>query len=268
MYSLPALDSEYPKLVEKLNSFLRTSDFTEFDLAVLKREANKIKNNVDLASGFALLGMIACLEKDEKNVRSFFDRAIQQSSGELPHVINFAVSLKNLCFLDEAYRYVCSAHLQDPLNAECLDFLIEMACILNRKDDFNKFTTEWRRLTKEEHLLQSIPRYVRTDEKECSDFLRKNLKQNNVLPPEHVEPAKIIEECGPELVRIFGAPINVVLEIMPDPDNISNLVGWVQWFGNFDEGMRLYDEFEQWFIDHDYDLKTNIVAFNIEFVGA
>lgn len=267
MYSIPALKSKYPNLVEKLNLFLTTSDFSTFDLTLLKKEAKEIKENVDLAGGFALLGMISCLEKDEKNVRSFFERAIQQSGGELSHIINFAVSLKNLCFFEEAYGYASDAHEQHPLNLECIDFAIEMACALNKKVDFIKLTTERRKITKEAHPLEFIPRYTRTDEKECSDFIRKNSEPNHVLPPGHIDPLRVFKECGPELVRTFGAPLNVVTEVMLDSDHKPNLVAWVQWFGGMDHGMELYDQFEQWYIEHDYDMKTDIVSFNIEFVG-
>ena len=268
MYSIPALKSKYPVLVEKLNHLLKASDFSTLDLVRVKKEAKEIKEHVDLASGFSLLGMISCLEKNEMKMRSFFKRAIQQSSGGLSHILNYAVSLKNLGFLEEAYDFAIEAHDQNPLSLECIDFTIEIACILNKKAEFEKLATRWRKLNKEPHTLELSPRIIRPDEKGVSDFIQKHSKPNYELPSGHLYPEKIVLECGLEMIRIFGAPLNVVIEIMLDPDAKPNMVAWIQCFGDFDEGMRLYDQFEQWYIDHDYDLKTDIVSFNIEFVEA
>jgi len=267
MYPIPGLKSKYPDLVEKLNQFSATSEVSSFDLIRLKKEAEEIKENVDLASGFALFGMISCLEKDERQVRSFFKRAIQQSGGELSHILNFSVSLKKLGFFEEAYGYAFEAYEQDPVNLACIDLTIEMACILNKKVDFKKFATAWSKITKENHSLEIIPRITKTDEKEDSDFIRKHSEGNQELPPGHIDPDKVFKECGPEIVRIFGAPLNIVREVMLDPDYKPNLVAWIQWFGDMVDGMELYDQFEQWYIEHDYDMKTDIINFNIEFVG-
>ena len=266
MNSISAIKSKYPDLVEKLNQFLRASDISALDLARATKEAKEIKDHVDLASGFSLLGMIACLEKNEKEMRSFFKRAIQQSGASLPHVLNYAVSLKNLGFLEEAHDIAIEAHEQSPLNLECIDFNIEMACILNKKTEFEKLTAEWRKLNKEPHTLELSPRIVSSDEKEYSDFIREYSMPNYELPSGHLPPEKIVAECGREAIHIFGAPLNLITEVMLDPGSSPNLVAWIQWFGDFDEGMSFYDQFEQWYIDHDYDLKTDLVSFNIEFV--
>ena len=267
MYAIPGLKSKYSDLVEKLNRFATTSEFSPLDLIRLRREAEDIKENVDLASGFALLGMISCLEKNDKQVQSFFKRAIEQSSGEHSHILNLSISLKNLGFFEEAYGYAFEAYEQDPLDLACLDLTIEMACILNKRIEFKKFATAWRKITKKNHPLEHIPRITKTDEKEYSDFIRKHSDPNHVLPSGHINPDKVVIECGPEIVRTFGAPLNIVTEVMLDPDYKPNLVAWIQWFGEMADGMELYNQFEQWYIEHDYDMKTDIVAFNIEFVG-
>jgi len=267
MYAVPALKSKYSDLVEELNQLLKNLDFSIFELNRLRKEAVQIKENVDLASGFALLGMISCLEKNEKQMRNFFKRAIQQSGGELSHIINLSVSLKNLSFFEEAYGYAFEAYKQDPLNLACLDLAIEIACILNKKADFKKFTAAWHKITKEKHLLELIPRFTKADVKKSFDFVRKHSEPNHVLPPGHIDPDKVVKKCGPEMVHIFGAPLNVVGEIMLDSDYKPSLVAWIQWFGDMDDGMELYDQFEQWYIEHDYDMKTDIINFNIEFVG-
>lgn len=267
MYAIPALKSKYPDLVEKLNLFRRTSDFSTFELLRLKKDAEKIKENVDLASGFALLGMISCLEKNERQMRSFFERAVQQSGRAFQHLINFALSLQYFGFFEEAYGYAFEAYEKNPLNEECIEIAIKAACILNKKVDFEQLVAAQRKITNKKHSLEVAPLFTIINKKGCSDFTEKYSEGSQVLPPGHIDPDKVFKECGPEMVRIFGAPLNVVTEIMLDSDNKPNLVAWIQWFGDMADGMELYDQFEEWYIDHDYDMKTDIVNFNIEFVG-
>lgn len=267
MYSISAPNSKTERLIDELNRLARTLSYTPFDLVRLKKEAEDIKNNVDLASGFALLGMIACLESDEKAVRSFFKRAIEQSGGGTTHILNFAVSLKSLGFLEDAYKYAKEAYEMDPFDPECVNLAIEFACVLNRTAEFKEFLDVWHKMKKEKHRLEVGALFRDADQKASSELLNKYASKD-ALPPGNLEPSTIFKECGEEVVRIFGAPINIVTEVMPDPDSNPNLVAWIQWFEEMDEGMRLFDQFEQWYIDNDYDLKTDVVSFNIEFVGA
>ena len=266
MYSIPALNSKYGQVVDELNRLGKTLDFTAFDLVRLKKDAKNIKENVDLASGFALLGMIFCLERDEKGVRKSFEKAIQQSGGQTPHIINYAIALRSLGFMEEAYGYSVDACEKDPINTDFITCAIELACVLNDKANFNKYISMWHKLKKEKHLLELKPFFREVDSREYFDFMRRHSEPNYTLPPGHLYPEKIFAECGLEIGRIFGTPLNIISEIMLDPGSSPNLVAWIEWFGDFDEGMRLYDQFEQWYIDHDYDLKTDIVSFNIEFV--
>jgi hypothetical protein len=265
MYSIPALKTKHSSIVDTLNEFAKTHVYTQFEIAKLKKEAEDIKNSVDVASGFALLGMIACLERDEKKVRSFFQRALDQSGKAIPHIINFGVSLRGLGFYEDAYRLAVEAYERDQINIICLNLLIELACILNKKDVFKEALSMWHKLKKEKHLLEIAPSFRQADPKTCSDFLSK-YKSGNKLPEGHLSPEAILTKCSLEIVHIFGIPVNVVAEIMLDPEFQPNLVAWIQWFGDFDEGMKLYDQFEGWYLDHDYDLRTDIVNFNIEFV--
>ena len=267
MYSIPALNSKYSLVIDELNQLGRTLDFSTFDLARLRKEAKNIKENVDLASGFALLGMISCLERDEKGVRKSFEKAIQQSGGETPHIINYSIALRSLGFMEEAYGYTIDACEKDPINTDFIAYAIELACVLNSKVDFKKYTSMWHKLNKKEHPLEFNPLFREVDSKEYFDFMQKHSEPNYELPPGHLYPGKIVAECGLEIIRIFGAPLNIVTEIMLDPDSKPNLVAWIQWFEGMDRGMELYDQFEQWYIDHDYDIRTDIVSFNIEFVG-
>ena len=267
MYSIPAQNSKFSILINRLNQLARTFDFTSFDLIRIKKEAEDVKNNVDLASGFALLGMIACLEKDEEEVRSLFKRAIEQSCRESWHIANFAISLKSLGLMEDAYEHAREAYERASGVVDHLNLVIELACVLNKKADFEEFTKVWHKINKEMHPLEVAPFYREVDTKEYSSFLNKHVPEIG-LRSGHLDPVAILAECGPAIIRIFGAPLNVVTEVMMDPGLNPNLVAWIQWFGDMEEGMELYDQFEQWYVENDYDLKTDIVSFNIEFVGS
>ncbi len=212
------------------------------------------------------MGMIACLVGDEKNVKSFFKRAIEQSCSSLQHVLNFIVSLKSLELMEDAYKYAKEAYEKYPLDSECINVAIEMACILNKKVDFEEYICMWHKIMEKRHPLEIGPLFRDADKKMSLELLEKYGTEGALLP-EHLDPGTIFTQCGPEIRRIFGVPLNIVVDVMPDPDSNPNLVAWIQWFGEMDEGMRLFDQFEQWYIDNDYDLKTNVVSFNIEFVG-
>ena len=73
-------------LVEEINRFQTTLDHTEFDLKRLRKRAESIKANVGIEWGFAILGMIACLEDDVESMKSHSERAIQQSGGSHEHL--------------------------------------------------------------------------------------------------------------------------------------------------------------------------------------
>ena len=88
MSLMPQPESEVSNLMDELNRFRETSDFSELDLKRSKKNAENIKDKVDLAEGVGLLGMIACLENDIAAMRSYFVRAIQQSGGNYTIIFN------------------------------------------------------------------------------------------------------------------------------------------------------------------------------------
>ncbi len=68
-------------------------------------------------------------------------------------------------------------------------------------------------------------------------------------------------------ICIFGIPVNLFLEIMPDSSNEPIPASWIQWFGEINDRMKRYDQFENWYIEKGYDLKTDLVHFDVELVG-
>jgi tetratricopeptide (TPR) repeat protein len=260
-------ESEVSSLIAELNHFMKTSDFSELDLKRLKKKAENIKNNVDLAAGFSLLGAIASLENDIEAMRSYSERAIQQSGGDPLHILNYSSFLKHFKLYEEAYEQALKAYEKDPSDTDSLNELIELACIQNKKDDFEKYSSAWYKLFRKDHKLKTSPLFFPIKPKEFYAFF-KECSEQKALPPGHVSPGDILTACAPAIVRFFGTPISVILEIMPDPESNAEpeLIAFIQWFGDMEEGMKRDEQFEKWYIENDYDLKTELVFFNIEFV--
>ena len=68
------------------------------------------------------------------------------------------------------------------------------------------------------------------------------------------------------LVKNFGYPVDIVLEVMTDPDHdgFEELVAWIQSNDDVDEGLEKLERFDdEWFLDH-LDFVGNNFSFNIE----
>ena len=68
------------------------------------------------------------------------------------------------------------------------------------------------------------------------------------------------------LVKNFGYPVDIVLEVMidPDHDDFEELVAWIQSSDSIDEGLEKLERFDdECFLNH-LDLVGNNFSFNIE----
>ena len=68
------------------------------------------------------------------------------------------------------------------------------------------------------------------------------------------------------LVKNFGYPVDIILEVMADPDHddFEELVAWIQSSDSINEGLEKLERFDdEWFLDH-LDLVGNKFSFNIE----
>lgn len=262
----PQPESEVSSIMDEVERFRLESNFSDFDLKRLKKKAENIKKN-DLAMGFSLLGMIACLENDSETMRSYFKRAIDQSGSDPLHVLNYAISLRDFGLYEEAYEYAMKAYEKDRSFIKTINILIETALILNKKDAFEKYMSAWHKLIRKDHKFKTSPLFFPIKPKDYRAFLKKHSEHK--LPQGHLPPKDILEACSPAIARIFGTPISVLLEIMPDPESNHEpeLLAFIQWFGDMENGMKRYDQFENWYIENDYDLKTDLVVFSIELVG-
>ena len=133
-------ESKISNLTAEVNRFMETSDFSELDLKRLKKEAEYVKDNVDVADGFDLLGMVACLEDDMRAMKSYFKRAIDQSGGYFLHVLNYSISLRYFGLYEEAYEQALKVYGNNRSYLHALDNLIGVTCVLNKREEFRMKT--------------------------------------------------------------------------------------------------------------------------------
>ncbi len=82
----------------------------------------------------------------------------------------------------------------------------------------------------------------------------------------HPEIKSFIEAAYPALVKSFGSPVDIVLEVITHPDETAHqeLVGWIQSTDSVVGGLEQFDRFEdEWFLDHMH-LVDDKFNFNIE----
>ena len=178
---------------------------------------------------------------------------------------NYAMTLQYFRLSEEANQYALKAYKSDPQHPHCLHAIIAMSCLNNDKESFRIHSNEWFKRNKKEHFLKTMPLYSSVNPKLVDEFVNKYTVEN--IPQGHIPPNDIIERCQDKLMAIFGAPLNIVSEIMPNLEKHPTLVAWIQWAGDPEEGMSKYDRFENWYIENNYDIKTDVVNYCLELVG-
>ncbi len=119
--------------------------------------------------------------------------------------------------------------------------------------DFNLLKSmqkKWSDVYKKDHYLKSQPLYLPGNIEPYYEFLRN-----------HPDILKTCALFDPGLIDCFGSPLNVITEIMPGLNYEDNLVGWIQWYGDINDGMERYERFEDWFINKGYNLKSDFLHF-------
>ncbi len=252
--------SDINGMIDEINRYQSSLDFTEFDIRRLKRAAIKIKENVSVADGFGLLGMVACLEGDLEAMRSCCERAVQQSGGDPKHLYNYSRSLKYHNLYGEAEKEAEKAYERNPSHPGYLDNLIEIDCVLGRKDRFRRHVGEWFELRKKRHWLEAAPLAVWENRRRYREFVSANPELDIIDRP----PA-FASECLRKLPEFFGIPLAIVIGIVPNEAWDSTMIVWAQWHGDFEEGLQRYFAFEEWYVDKGFDRMTGLLHFSFEF---
>lgn len=168
--------SKYDEIFDTINHFFVTGNYAAFDVKKLKKDAEKIKDNKDLAAGFELLGMIASLENDVDGVHSYHKRAVEQSGGDAGRLANYSKSLTSLGRFHEAYRFASVGYQKDPSSISVLDALVHATCALNKREEFNKYTSEWSKILFQEHDLTGKPLYIAGSVLSCKKIRNDHLE--------------------------------------------------------------------------------------------
>lgn len=264
---IPKAKPNTEQIIKEINHFRGFAKPTEFEIARLKSEAIKIKDNIDLADGFALLGMIAALERDEIYMHRCFKNALAHSGAKRWwHLDSYAIALMGWGDHKGAHQYAIKAY--NLVRSEtALSTLISLSAATGEWDAFEKYNDEYREKFGKDHETLKHPMVSHSRIVESDDFFFKHANQDS-LPKGHLIPEKIYNLCRPGLIEAFGTPLVLVFEIIPEFEPEPVLSINVQYHGDMDEGLEKFDRFEEWYIENGLDLKTNLVIFDIEFVGS
>lgn len=226
----------------------------EWEIIRLKKDAEEIKNAIDVAAGFSLLGLIACIEGDSEEMHRCHKNALHYSPENSLFLADYASSLTNSGLYESAYELFIKSYENDPADTEILDRVILLSILTMDKDGFDKFAEDWRRLTKKKHKYLGKPLF----------FSPKSNYDVNEFVHSHKEIETVFSKCGNELIEIFGVPLNVTFDLVPEGDR-EILHGSIVSTDPVEEGMEKFDRFLDWYIDEDVDLITDRFIFNIIF---
>ena len=154
-------------IICQLNEMILSGNVNEIFLRRCKAEAAKLKD-ADLSDYFCVLGMIACIEKDDELMHAHHKNSIFYSRNDPHYLAQYGVSLINRKLFDQAYEMAKEAIDQDPLNEKALNLMIKATNCLGKEDEFRLYADKWYKLKGERHPLLFFPE---DDPKELSTYL-------------------------------------------------------------------------------------------------
>jgi hypothetical protein len=137
MRSVPK--SKYDATIKELNIMSESFDAQrhEFRLAQIKREAETMKQK-DPTGSYILLGIIACIKNDIKNMHRYHKNAIKCSGKSLHSIMQYSSSLYNQGFLKDCYVYSLQAHEIEPSNPAILKELLRLSYFLDLDENYEQ----------------------------------------------------------------------------------------------------------------------------------
>lgn len=216
----PNLELKANDLVEQINAFRGRGKVTQVQLARLKREARALLK-ADAHGAYVVLGALAALEKNDREMREQHERAIRLNPDDEWARINYATSLRNLGFVAEALSQVHKLFIDQPDNLGALEHAIAYAVGAGNIHLAQELIQEWRiRKPGEKHFLEDL----------CSEYTR-SLESHEVsdeMAQEFVSAAlEHLHNEGvfPEDTSAFclGGDIHVRIELDADTNEIVRL---------------------------------------------
>ena len=102
-------------------------------------------------------------------------------------------------------------------------------------------------------ILSIAGERVSRDELVSDKIHYRNAKAVDVYLTRHPGIMDFIKAAWPALIRCFGKPVDIVLEVMTYPEEApyEELVGWIQSTDDVYVGLEKFERFEdEWFLDH------------------
>jgi len=154
-----------------------------------------------MAMAFTILGMIACLEGNIEEMHSCHKNAMTYSNNENFTMVQYATSLMNSGFFEDAYDYSLKVYKKDYLDMQNLNNLIEITNKLDLEDEFQKYVAEWEKATGEIHSLISFPE---DNDEKLEAMLDKFERLINDHPDLIIKPDPEIIKLANDLVKGVG----------------------------------------------------------------
>ncbi|MCP4113031.1 MAG: hypothetical protein GY749_47140 [Desulfobacteraceae bacterium] len=244
------------EIIFELFKITDTGLYDIFTLNRCKIEAKKLREQNFLEEAFAILGMIACIEKNIEEMHSYHRRALGYSGETYFSLYNYATSLTFSSLYQEAYEYALKA-FEIEKNEKVINLILHTTYLLNKKDEFTKYAQLYKKLYGKEHRMFS-----------SYHFFRKDIAfPMSSYADRYSDIFDIINKSVPGTVRYFGYPLFIELEVMQPVDGVSEQwIAWIMSNDNIDNGLDKMDMFHDWCIEKKIDKDVENFNFNINFL--
>jgi len=119
----PQPEPKANRLIKRINRLSLEKTKSPFAIKSIKREATGLIKS-DSRRAYMALGMLACLEGEIGEMRDYHENALRISSDYSTN-FNYATSLSNNGFFQEAQKYALIAHEKEPSDIDCLSLIIK-----------------------------------------------------------------------------------------------------------------------------------------------
>lgn len=248
-------------ILDTLNKHLYSNGLDAFTKKALMKDISAIKD-IDPADGYCLLGVLASVENDIKEMNSNYQNAIKLSPHNSAYNFTYATGLLIFGYYEEAYTQASLAHEKEPANISYLKKLYDISLIIGNMDKVKKHADEWHRITTNVDVepLRDVLTFSNTMKNIKYFFNEKKLIEKNI--------ERLIDECEPVIRDIFGSPIALAIELANLDDHPELPIAVViRWPYGWEDGMNKYDKFLDWCVENSIYERANGIFFNIQLIG-
>lgn len=198
------------QIIGKLNQMAQSGAIDEFQLAGFKREAENIKKD-DIANGFLLLGMIACLENKPDEMRSNHENSLHYSGRSLFFLGQYIQSLRKINDFHTAYKIAKEAagkkdaHQVDvELYALILIDYADICLELDYEDELHGIMDDYKKLTGKDIPLdfpEDDPEHLEKTLNLAEQLLEDKSKLVKLTPALFNDMTALLKKTDPELYK-------------------------------------------------------------------